>query len=227
MSQITANANSLLATLLQHHGIQTAVEQNYLVTDLPALVACQATAYYEASEKTIHSTMHLVFCTDQGDTIEELCADLGTNADDAMQRNIFNFANYALHPLLAALGSTNPHVLEQVTKEEWTINNQRWDVYIGNLAPKMSTDGPDGTLPPMEFFSSIEHEIRSMSLNKPMHWVSSFYSQVSGELGAKEFWLDNETPSNIDNIFTDIPIIPDVTLYTCRNFIVLRSRMES
>ena len=215
------NLNPQFAELLKHHGISVDIDDEFINTDLPDNVKFKARTVYEEVNGYISSRLDVMTLTDQGEQILECCGDYGTTIEEAVANNFQNFSGSTLHPLLAALGCVAPHTYDQVTMEEWEINGKIWKVYIGNLTPKILADKKNTFLPPSEFFHSFERGIKAQQLVNRIHWFRGYYSQLDNEITTREFLMDNELVADADTIFKDLPILPNVKFYSCRNFIVL------
>lgn len=212
--------NTKLASLLTNHGVDVRLDNEFANTDLTSSLKFKARAVYHEIDGGISSRLDIMILTDKGERIIECFGDYGTTVDDAINKNFQNFSLSSLHPILATFGCVNQETMRQVDVEEWVVNERTWQVYIGNFVPK-SIGASENSIPPAEFFQSIEREIRSQKLTKRIHWFRSYYSQWEATITEKEFLMDNEA-KNADVIFSTLPIIPNVKFYSCRNFVLLR-----
>jgi len=218
------NLNLQLADLLKGHGITVDIADEFINTDLPGKVRFKANAVYNEIKSQINSRLDIMAITGRGERIIESCGDVGETIEEAISHNFQNFSYSTLHPLLAALGCVDTLVYDQITLEEWEINDRFWNAYIGNLVPKFVADGQTMVYPPAQFFDAIERAIKSQHLTKRLHWFRGYYCQLENEITSKEFLMDNELLSNTDKIFESLPIIPKVQFYSCRNFIILKDK---
>jgi len=214
------NVNEKLAELLNAHGVKNNFTEEYVIADLRREVKFKARATYKDIGQHINSQLEVAVVSDSGEKIIEYFGDLGEDVDDALARNLRNFASGSLHVLLAALGSDDPSILDQITIEEWEVNGSWWTAYIGNLTPK--TNNPNLLTPPDEFFGSLETGIKSQKLTDNLHWFRGYYLQFNDKIAAGEFCMDNVDIIASNPIFSSIPLIPDTQYYSCRNFIVLK-----
>lgn len=217
------NLNPQLAELLNNHGIRVDIKGDYIYTDLPDHTKFRARTVYEEVNDGINSRLDVMAKTDFGEEIYECCGDFGATIEEAVNNNFRNFSSSSLHPLLAALGCTVPHTYDQITFEEWEINGRIWKVYIGNFVPKFLADSQNKPLPPSAFFDSFERAIKAQQLTNRLHWFRGYYAQINNEIVEREFLMDNELVTNMENPFVDIPVISGVRFYSCRNFIVLKN----
>jgi hypothetical protein len=215
--------NSQLADLLKRHSVNVKTDDQFVMTDLIDNVKFKARAVYQLDNGKINSRLDVMALSDKGEKIIECCGDYGSTIEEAIDRNFKNFCAGSLHPLLGAFGCLNPTVLDQITIEEWRINERTWKAHIGNLVPKII--GANGNLvtPPVQFFKSIEQGIHAQKLTNKLHWFRGYYSQFENVITTKEFLMDNEVVKNTDEVFNLLPVIPEIKFYSCRNFIILRN----
>lgn len=217
------NLNSQLAHLLEHHGVNVATDGDFITTDLPGNEKFKANCVYQEINNGINSRLDVTVLTGKGEEILESFGDLGATVEDAVRNNFWNFSAGSLHPLLAALGSSDLHAHDQVTIEEWKINGKIWEAYIGNLIPKVYANQNSMT-PPPEFFDLFVNGIQAQQLSKHLHWFRGYYFQLDNEIAGREFLMDNTELTEAGMIFNAIPVIPGIKFYSCRNFIVLKNK---
>lgn len=211
--------NTRLASLLRDHGVSIHIDNEFVNTDLASSLKFKTRAVYHEINGSISSRLDVMIITDVGEKIIECFGDFGATVDDALNKNFQNFSLSTLHPILAAFGYIDPEAMKQVEVEEWVVNERKWKVYIGNLIPK-STRTIEQIICPVEFFQSIEREIRSQTLTNKLNWFRSYYSQQDGKITVREFLMNNE-PKDAEVIFSSLPTVPNVKFYSCRNFILL------
>lgn len=221
MTEIALNAE--LAELLTSHGINVAIGEEFITADLPFPVKFKARATYQQINNYISSQLDVTVITPDGDKILESFGDFGNDVDAAITRNLNNFSMSDLHVFLAAFGAVSDDVLEQITVENWKINDRQWTAYIGNLVPKTNIPIP-GLQPPDAFFNAITAGIYSKPLHNNLHWFRGYYLQHNHKITATEFIMNNEDITNSNLLFSSIPLIPHEAYYSCRNFIILRKQ---
>jgi len=114
----------------------------------------------------------------------------------------------------------NVHDDLQVSREEWKLGSDRWQVFIGNFVRKAmrghEAPVPDG------FVSAIEAAIRSHAFTRSVHWARAYYANINKTERVTEVLLDNEVwaegAAAVEAV--DWPA-PDFW-YSCRLFLVLR-----
>lgn len=214
--------NLQFANLLRHYNIRGEVKDEFIHTDLLDNLKFRARAVYQKVNESFSSRLDVNAITDKGENIYESCGDYGATIEEAVYNNFKNFSMSSLHPLLAVFGCCDPHTFEQITIEEWTINGRIWKAYIGNLVPKVLAFGNNSIVPPRQFFNSFEDGIKSQKLKNRIHWFRGYYSQMNNEIIAREFLMDNELLPETDLLFKSLPLISNVSYYSCRNFVILK-----
>ncbi len=217
------NLNPQFADFLRHHGVNVSTDEEFIHTNLPDNIKFKARTVCQEVNGSINSRLDVMVLTGKGEQIIECCSDFGATIEETINRNFQNFSTGSLHPLLAVLGCNDPHTYDQITIEEWKINDISWTAYIGNLTPKMTDNGQCGVIPPIQFFESIERGIQAQKLMNRIHWFRSYYAQWNNEIIEREFLMDNEPLNDAEQVFSTLPIIPGVKFYSCRNFIILKN----
>lgn len=218
--------NPQFAELLKSHGITVTIDEEFIQTDLPGNVKFKTRSVYHEINGGITSEFNLMAVLESGETILEACGDHGVTLEEAIGNNFQNFSLSSLHPMLAALGSIDPHTLDQITIEEWEIGDKLWKAYIGNLVPKFISEEPIRRLP-RQFYESFEAGIKSQRLANRFHWFRGYYCQQENNITVREFLMDNELLPDSDEIFKSLPIIPRITFLSCRNFIMLEDNTSN
>lgn len=211
--------NSQLAGILKNHGVHVDVDNEFVNTNLDDGLKFKTRIFYHEINGSISSRLDVMAVTNSGESIIENFGDFGLTVDEAINKNFQNFSLSSLHPILAAFGCPHKETLRQVEIEEWVVNERTWKVYIGNLVPKSM--GGEQSVPPPQFFQSIEHEIRAQKLINKLHWFRSYYCQVNANITEREFLMDNEA-KKADVIFSTVPVMANMNFYSCRNFILLK-----
>jgi hypothetical protein len=215
------NLNQNLVEILTEHGIESTSDNEFIYVNLSSRIKFKARAIYQKINNLISSQLDVMVVTDTGECIIESFGDWGKDLNTVINKNLLNFSMSSLHPILTAFGTTDIQTVQQVTIEEWEINGYNYTAYIGNLVPKTNSSNPN-LKPPAEFFEAIVDGINSRAVNNEIHWFRGYYLQSAGEIKASEFLMDNVDITNNYPIFSSIPVIPDVEIYSCRNFIILK-----
>jgi hypothetical protein len=148
--------------------------------------------------------------------VVESFSGLGKSFGEAMDQAFINFAFNSLHVFLGALcGRTD----DQVTVEEWIIDNQEWNVFIGNLGV-WSNEGQAETYPG-SLSQTIENLIRQKELEPRIHWARAFYGNVGDGSAVCEFLLDNESWKYAEDTLRTLDWAKADSYYSVRNFLIM------
>lgn len=216
--------NLQLADLLKQHGVGVDITNGFIHTNMPGNVKFRVRTVYEEINKSISSRLDVMAVTDKGEEMYESFGDYGVTIEEAVNNNFQNFCAGSLHPLLAALGCSDEQTHNQITIEEWDINGKVWNAYIGNLVYKNSEQIQVTVAPPPEFFNLFEQGIKAQQLTNRLHWFRGYYSQINDEITNREFLMDNELVEDANTIFQNLPVLPGIKFYSCRNFIILKDK---
>ena len=221
MTEINSNQN--LAELLIVHGISVSLDDEFIYTDLPLNVKFKSRITYNIIHDQVSSRLDVMAITGNNETIIESFGDVGINIEDAINRNFTNFSSSSLHVLLAAFGADTEELADQVIVEKWKIGEKSWTAYIGNILRKgYGLNLPDNTLTD-QFWGIVEGGIKERQLDKSLHWFRGYYLQHKNAVVGTEFLMNNESLGNDSQIFSKLPLIPNIEYFSCRIFIILRA----
>jgi len=221
---IEIDMNQQLAELLENHLVGVCITNNIISTDLPDPVKFKATAFYEENKGNFISRLDIHVFTSKGNFITESFGGIGATVKESVTNNLQNFSAGSLHPILASFGCKDPRIFDEVEVEEWEINGKIWKVYLGKYVMKILPDMKSQKLPPSSYFESIESVIKSQKLTNKYHWGRCYYCQSNNVLISNEFLMDNKPVGNTINIFDSLPIIPEISYYSCRIFFILKEK---
>ncbi|WP_226184760.1 DUF6348 family protein [Hymenobacter nitidus] len=209
--------NSQLQSLFEQHSISTlAVDDKVLLlTRQPTLLQSRVMSRQFPNGATSQLDVRL-FIKDL--VLVESFGDVGETPEAALANNLANFAHNSLHVFLAALQAAEQN--DQVTVEDWQINDFHWRAYIGNYGIK-STKGQLVPVPE-ELFPQLVGLVQSLPLTQDYHWFRFFVSSNDGQVSAPEVLFDNDPLPTAKLEFTNFtwPLTPD--FYSIRLFLVLR-----
>jgi len=214
--------NKQLANILKNHGIEISEDEEFIYANLPSAIKFKTNAAYTEINNVTSSQLDVIVITEDGKKIIESFGDFGTDLEAATERNLLNFNTSSLHTFLTAFGSCDEKIIDQVTIEEWKINDQVWTAYIGNLIPKASNKNSINVSPPTQFFEAIQTSIISQKLDGNLHWFRGYYAQFKDKITTTEFLMDNDDITASCPIFSSLPVMTGVEFYSCRNFIILK-----
>lgn len=202
--------------LLQSHGLQTAIDKEWIAGST-ALPAIRASLALTGRPDTTRLDVELrVGAAEQ--TIIESFAGVGQDEETAANDAVENFCQSGLHVFLAAFWD---HIdQDQVLIESWHINGATWSAYIGNYVCRGV--GAEATPVPSEAFPLTEALIKKLPLTGDLHWVRTFYCNLTAQEKVAEALLDNDTWTELQEALLHLKWPPRDNFYTARNFLILR-----
>lgn len=207
----SAEITKALQVLIEAHGLPCNIHNEWVLPN-GTLPAVRGTWF-----PNIHNgRLDIDVLLEENVMIEECFAGVGSGEagfNDALQ----NFSVNSLHVLLAALWDINDP--EQVTTEKWLINGKHYSAFVGNFGNRISAGVSFNV--PSELFPAIESAIKAEPLTAKLHWVRSFFCNVSGDK-THESLLDNQPWQAGHDALVKVPWEYHERYYSVRNFIVLR-----
>jgi len=149
--------------------------------------------------------------------INECFAGIGSE-EEGIKDAIQNFCVNSFHVLLAAFWQLND--AEQVTTEEWKIQNKPYTVYIGNFGTRGSAEASPEI--PESLFKTIEKTIKNESIDQQINWFRCFFCDVSGD-HTFEALKNNEVWEAGLNAMKTLSWKKSEGYYSVRNFLVLKA----
>lgn len=153
-----------------------------------------------------------------GMVLEECFAGVGSGLD-ALHDGFQNFIINSLYVLLAAFW----HVVddEQVTIEEWELQSQRYQAFIGRLGTRASGSEHPGV--PKELLSQLKTAIGAEKLTRQYHWIMNFFCHLGGQKkNICQSMLDNQSWAAGEQVLQTLPWHSSESYYSVRHFMVLK-----
>ena len=192
--------NSFLIEIFKAHSIDIEKEENGWI-NLPRRKDAPFYAYQtrqpKISGKVVNKMQHpnslviqidILLLLNDGRLICESFAGVGENEKSAIENGVTNFLISSFHVLANAFYFQED---EEITKETWEINGEKWRVFLGNFAGRNESD-KNIIQPPDEVFPVIEKLIKSKNLNEDCHWFNWFYANLENKTMQCEAYLDNQ-----------------------------------
>jgi hypothetical protein len=218
--------NEQIVQLLTAHGFAVKQDDEFVYCEELSQSKFKARAVYSTVDNSVSSQLDVMVMTGDGYQIIESFGDFGVDEEDAFTRNFQNFTTCSFHLIVAALGAADENILQYLDTEIWEIDGKVWTAYIGGLVCKNNGVTNTDINPTTEFFKGIERGIKSQSLHNKMHWFRSFYFQHENKIQATEFLMDNKPLAIGHELFSAVPVLPDVDFCSYRNFIILKGLIE-
>jgi hypothetical protein len=210
----TADANQLLAEVLQAHGL--------LCQDVDGwLSACgsfpMVRAIWTGRETGGRLDIHVLLNSET--YLEESFAGSGAGVS-GLQNGMQNFMVNSLHVVLAGLWGVVDD--QQVLVEEWCVGQKTYAAYIGNFGRRASVGTNEPALP-ASLFKVIEANLRREPLEYDSHWCRLFFCNFNGDF-TFEALLDNGPWEAGLAALKSLPWEKREGYYSVRNFVLLRDK---
>ena len=163
----------------------------------------------------VNSQLDIVVEFQNGRKIVESFGDIGTTKKEVIENNLKNFVANDFHVMINALNNT---VDDNITFEEWGINNQKYEAYIGNFGSKGNFKIPD------DVFITIEEIIKKQEFKEEYHWVRFFYANLNHKPAEIEFMIDNERNNEAEKKMENLNWDKNEAYYSLRNFIIFKKK---
>lgn len=201
-----------LEKLFSAHGISYQVSNEWIVPNerLPAIRA----TWFPRKESGVFEVEVLL---EDGRLVNECFSGIGCG-EEGILNGLESFCINSFHVFLSAFWGL--HEPEQVTIEEWKINDKLYKAYIGNFGTRTSS----GLAPQMpdHLFSSIEQTILGEILDHDIAWFRVFFANLSGAK-TYEALKENELWEKGVETLKSIHWSDAEGYYSFRNFMILKA----
>jgi hypothetical protein len=207
-----------LEELLQAHGLETAVYKGWVVVggQLPGIAASLVNQREYDNGYSVQLDIQAAVAREV--IIVESFAGMGDSEQAAILDAVENLCHSSLHVFLAALWDQVDD--QQVTVERWEIGDARWRVFIGNYVIRTS-EGLQVAIPE-DAFPTTERLIRGLPLEGDLHWIRTFFSNVTLEDTVIEVLHNNEVWEAAQDAISRLEWPRTDKFYSVRNFLIMR-----
>jgi len=110
----------------------------------------------------------------------------------------------------------------QILRERWIIQDQEWQMHIGNFIRKVAYGKKDVPITD-DLFPTVGQILRSQSYSMDVHWLRIYYGNMDDKKQQiVEVRLDNETWPSAEDMIRRVswPILD--YFYSCRLFLIMQ-----
>lgn len=204
--------NSRLKELLEAHGLNCIEKDDWIRPNgnFPLI----SMVWYPKPEQGI-GLLQIDVQIDEQNALKECFAGIGAG-EKGLSDGIHNLCANSLHVLLAAFWGINDP--EQVTTEEWTIDEKKYTAYIGPFG----TRGSDGQHPgiPNEAFDKIESAVKTTKHSSKFNWFRTYFCNLNNDKKVFESLHNNETWEKGESALKSVGWHTSNKFYSVRNFLV-------
>ncbi|MDR2121843.1 MAG: DUF6348 family protein [Flavobacteriaceae bacterium] len=206
----------ILANILRAHELNILEYKDWILVDeqLPAISA--STREYKEYEKGASIRLDITLLLGNKKVIRESFEGIGKDEISATQNAFQNFAANSLYVLLSAFWQVKNE--EQTGVEEWDIQGNLWNVYIGNFGCKGDFNIPH------DLFKTIEEQIQKEDLKEDIYWLQFYYANINGKEKIIETLKNNENWPELLNKIKNVDWDDSDKFYSLRNFIILKRK---
>ena len=204
--------------MLAKHDVDTREFDGWLKSDANFPLITANISSLEEQNQGVKARLDVEIAIDEKHIIIESFADNGDSTDDAIKRNLKNFADSSLHVILSSLWKLPQG--EQVAIEAWRDSQNQWDAHTGPFVRKKSVNDDD-VLPPEELLDTVQRMVSKLSLSPNLHWLRLYYANVWDEEPIIELLLDNETWADAELEITKLDWPKLNQFYSIRLFVIL------
>jgi hypothetical protein len=183
---VIGNTNTQIINLLVNHGIPAQLIEGKVWSEINPEVYIDSQIHSLAHEKGFTTQLNIKVETPSGH-IYECFADVNEAEEEAVKNNLENFCRNSFHPIISCLYG---YTTNDISIEEWKVNDKQWKVYMGNYGVKVS-QGTQVAIP-QDLFPAIEKFIHCLPLKEALHWLRFYICFTDGELVSSECLVDNE-----------------------------------
>ena len=206
----------ILAKMLYAQDLTCIEYKDWLLVDeqLPAMRA--DTFDYKEYENGVSIRLDITLLLQNKKAISESFLGIGKDKYSAIQNAFQNFVANSFHVFLAAFWQINND--EQIGIEEWNINGDLWNVYIGNFGCKGDFNIPEN------LFKTIEEQIQEENLEEDIYWLRIYYANINDKEIMIETLKNNEVWPEMEKKLRYVSWAPSDKFYSLRNFIILKRK---
>lgn len=215
------NANKEIELLFKNHNLSIEEENGKLFVNSENKIAIDSRISQKEHENGWTSRLDVRIELPNGQAILESFGDIGDDSETAKNKNIQNFALNSFHTIAAYIYDDKED--EQITYETWHVDENEWEVFIGNFGMKNSTNEPVEI--PEKLFDLIEILIKQ-NLNQATdyYWARFFFAQYDQEISSIEFLINNESYEEGQMELSKLPWELRDEYYSIRNFIIVKKK---
>lgn len=209
-------ANAKLKEVLIEHSLNVVAYNDWLILgdNFPSFRASVHNLRQQG--ETISLQLDIEVMVEPETIIIESFAGWGSSAEEGLNNAFVNFVLNSLHVFLNAFCGQSD---EQVSVEEWQIDQQDWQVVAGNYGIR-SFSG-QSVYPPESLFPAIEHLLRNKELERRIHWFRLFYCNTGSGDVVCECLLDNQSWEYAEESLQKLDWVKEDFFYSVRNFLIM------
>lgn len=209
-------AQKILLNLLQAYDLNTLEYKNWILINeqLPAINA--SIQNLKIYENGVSLRLDIAILLENKNVIWESFTGIGKDELSATQNAFHTFSMNSLPVIFSAFWQIEEN--EQIGREEWKINGDLWEVYVGNFGCKGDFNIPTS------LFSTLEEAIKNKDLTKNLYWFRVYYANINEKENMVEALINNKSWKDLENKIQNLNWEKSDAFYSLQNFIILQKK---
>ena len=209
------NITQLLKELFKTHGFESEEHEGWIIPK-GSDYAMKGYWYPTATETTGQLTIE-VFIDSEMIMVESF-AGLGESEVEKLKNAFSSFIHHAFSVFVGAVWNKES---TSMGKENWTIGDKTYEVYIGNQGV-INYDKAQQLDVPSTYRERIKKLISDEPLDKKFHWFTFFYANLNGLDSSAEVLKDNIKWIAGERILRSLSWKRSSHYYAVRQFLILK-----
>lgn len=208
------NLNQVLLELVQAHGYEAELRGEEVVVEGQLVCSVQLFGEWPLADGRVSVQLDFLvqFEKESERRIHQSLAGWGRSHDEAVGVAFENFNRSTLHILL---GAFFPEKKQDITVENWDLNEKKWKVYFESIVYLCSDPETKSQLKNIPLFDTLKKCLENETYNEKTNWVSFF---VSGNV--IEVLLNNEPWTEAKEIFAKLSWPQTGQYFSARIFVI-------
>ena len=211
------NINQELEDLILGHGYDVETIGNKIKPNFEVPISFETWFYPRLEGEGLQSRLDVGVTLPNGLELYEAFSDFGKSEREVINNNLTNFSRGTLHVMLDAFNDTEKYS----DKEIWTIQGQKWNVFIGDYNIKKASTVKSVEIPP-NLFELIEEILYEQELTEEYYFIRCFYAHHKESLMASEFMINNKNIEYAEEKIAKLDWMSSENFYSVREFLILK-----
>ncbi|TWP28782.1 hypothetical protein ETU09_05560 [Apibacter muscae] len=205
----------ILSNLLKAYDLAILEYNDWILVNeqLPAIRA--NTQGYKEFDQGVSIRLDISVLLADKKVINESYPGIGKDKKAAIQNAFQNFISNSFYIFLASFWKIRED--DQVGIENWKINNNNWNIYIGNFTCKGDFNIPSN------LFKTIEEVVKNECLTDDIYWFRFYYAHLNtGEIMIEALKNNEDWNDLKDSVKNEVQWEDSDKFYSLRNFILIK-----
>jgi hypothetical protein len=210
----------VLGKLFNEHGLACLLKDGWIVGATIGFAA-QARLFW-STRTPAHSVVQLdvEVRLPSGECILESCAGFSSTPEATVQDALRNLVDSSFHAIYSAISKQE---CSHCFREDWAIGGHLRPVILG---PEISRRGSEQR-PDINWFGSMEPEIRRLELSDQVHWIRLYHAHFPGKQSVDEALLDNDPHQGLQSALRQLDWPCPEKFYSFRIFLIIGRKEAS